>query len=231
MDGFEVKNESALDKLIRVYHIAKADYYIADANKTGVSDKSTDKFSNVRFLRDTAENLLRCLKAEAGNHPLIPEVERVVTASCEHAERLAGGRKRIFEDPEDEQIIRHRKTQRHLSGNISGNYQGGNPGKHPKRLRPSQPVDRYYGEAGRAEDYRPDAGRDRHDRRERERERPRRESTGRNLSMEHIGYSRYNERIERHDRNDRNGRTDRTDRTERSEYSDRHQYQEYDDRS
>ncbi|KAJ5194959.1 uncharacterized protein N7498_008397 [Penicillium cinerascens] len=203
-DDRETKNKVVLNNLIQVYHAAKADYYIADANKTGISDKSTDKFSNVRFLRDTAENLLRCLKAETGDHPLVPEVERVVNASCAHAERLAGGRKRIFEDPEDEQIIRHRSSHRSHHGSNSGNSQANHPGNYPKRPRHSQPVDHYRGEAHRsdyrADHYRPDGpdrpgryGRSNHyDRANRpdRRERTRHEPIKRALSMERIGDTR-----------------------------------------
>ncbi|KAJ5123239.1 hypothetical protein N7448_009336 [Penicillium atrosanguineum] len=152
-EATRAKNE-ALDKLIQVYHVAKADYYLGDANKSGISDKSTDKFTNVRFLRDTAENLLRCLKAQGEDHHLIPEVERVVTASCEHAERLAGGRKRIFEDPEDEQLARHRNGQRHNQENKLSLYPShpsstshGTRFELSKRPRTFQPVDRYRGEA------------------------------------------------------------------------------------
>lgn len=107
-------NEGRLTKLIHVYHCAKADYYISDANKTGFTDRTTDKFSNVRFLRDTAENLLRCFHSDGlDNHYLLPEVERVAAASREHAERLAGGRKRIFENPGEEKSFgRHRDNCR-----------------------------------------------------------------------------------------------------------------------
>lgn len=152
-EATRVKDE-ALDKLIQVYHAAKADYYLSDANKTGISDKSTDKFTNVRFLRDTAENLLRCLTAQKGDHHLMPEVERVVAASCEHAERLAGGRKRIFEDPEDEQQARHRNTRRHNQENKTSPYPSRPPSTYQgtrfepsKRARTFQSVDRYRGEA------------------------------------------------------------------------------------
>jgi hypothetical protein len=149
--------DDALDRMIQVYHAAKADYYLGDANKTGISHKSTDKFTNVRFLRDTAENLLRCLKARTGDHHLIREVERVVTASCEHAEHLAGGRKRIFEDPEDEQLARHRSSQRHNQENRSGPHPShpsdllkGTRVESSKRARTSHnTTDRYRGEAYR----------------------------------------------------------------------------------
>ncbi|KAJ5690503.1 hypothetical protein N7462_004895 [Penicillium macrosclerotiorum] len=98
----QAKNEKALEKLIGVYQAALADYYLKDASKSGLSDKQSDKFTNVRFLRDTAENLLRYMKSEDFlNHPLLPQVEKVVHLSQDHAERLAG-RKRIFELPEDE---------------------------------------------------------------------------------------------------------------------------------
>ncbi|KAJ6113525.1 hypothetical protein N7523_006842 [Penicillium sp. IBT 18751x] len=215
----------ALDKLIQVYHAAKAEYYLGDANKSGISDKSTDKFTNVRFLRDTAENLLRCLKAQMEDHPLIPEVERVVSASCEHAERLAGGRKRIFENPENEQLARHRNTRRHNQENQtslhpshpSTGYQG-TQAETSKRARTSQPVDRYRGEAyedwhtSRAHERteRTDRGhahgrptRDHHRRGRpavRDRERARAEPADHALNVEHAGTTRHSDRADLFDR-------------------------------
>ncbi|EPS32730.1 hypothetical protein PDE_07690 [Penicillium oxalicum 114-2] len=95
--------DSALDKLIKVYQEAKAETYFADANKTGVSTKWTDKFKNVCFLRDSAENVHRhIVQNKLQSHPLFPEIEKMVDMSSNHAEHLAGGRKRIFELPEEE---------------------------------------------------------------------------------------------------------------------------------
>ncbi|KAJ6036694.1 hypothetical protein N7540_000973 [Penicillium herquei] len=98
-DGIESQDPNRpIVKLSKVYREALVNYYLADANKSGVSDKATDKFSNVRFLRDTAENLLRTAGDE-GMHgtPFYEEVERVRDSSCEHAQWLAGGRKRTFD--------------------------------------------------------------------------------------------------------------------------------------
>ncbi|CAI7581033.1 unnamed protein product [Penicillium manginii] len=85
------RKEALLENLIQVYQAAKADYYLGDADKSGISSKKTDKFSNVRFLRDSSENLLRYMRSEGhGNHPLVSEVENVADASRGHAEHLAG---------------------------------------------------------------------------------------------------------------------------------------------
>ncbi|KAJ5397970.1 hypothetical protein N7509_006083 [Penicillium cosmopolitanum] len=94
------RKEALLENLVQVYHTAKADYYLGDADKSGISSKKTDKFSNVRFLRDSSENLLRYMRSEGyDNHPLVSEVENVADASREHAEHLAGC-KRNYEQRE-----------------------------------------------------------------------------------------------------------------------------------
>ncbi|KAJ5610929.1 hypothetical protein N7510_007648 [Penicillium lagena] len=83
---------TCFDRMIEVYQIAKLDCYLTDANK------NRDKFQVVRFLRDTAENLLtQMLNAGYGNHPLVPELRQVYEVSKSHAEQLSGGRKRPFE--------------------------------------------------------------------------------------------------------------------------------------
>ncbi|KAJ5713611.1 uncharacterized protein N7483_010792 [Penicillium malachiteum] len=99
-DGAEFQDPNRpIVKLSKVYREALVNYYLADANKSGVSDKATDKFSNVRFLRDTAENLLRTAGDEGMRGTRFYEdVERVRDASCEHAQWLAGGRKRTFDE-------------------------------------------------------------------------------------------------------------------------------------
>lgn len=98
MDEDLATENGPLGNLIQIYHRAKADYYLTDANRANFPDKSNEKFRNARFLRDTAENLLRCMQAQTlHNHPLLPEVEKVVDASMKHVERLAGGKKRGFE--------------------------------------------------------------------------------------------------------------------------------------
>ncbi|OOQ88054.1 hypothetical protein PEBR_14750 [Penicillium brasilianum] len=117
------QQESALDNLIRVYQEAKASVYYSDADKSGISNKETDKFNNVRFLRDSAENLCRHMKAHGHeSHPLMPEVEKMVEISAKHAEHLAGGRKRVFEVSEDEDsrpVGPHWRWQRRESGRHS----------------------------------------------------------------------------------------------------------------
>ncbi|KAJ5399845.1 hypothetical protein N7465_010334 [Penicillium sp. CMV-2018d] len=81
-----------IDKLIQVYQKAKADYYILQ-----VSENHREHTNSVRFLRDTAENLLRYLMSTDKDHDLIPEIEDIIQVSQAHASRLAGGRKRKFE--------------------------------------------------------------------------------------------------------------------------------------
>ena len=81
-----------LDNLIRVYEKAKD-----DNNKVGATHSHNERSNSVRFLRDTAENLLRYLKTVDEDHELIPELNDVVKSSQARAEELAGGRKRKFE--------------------------------------------------------------------------------------------------------------------------------------
>ncbi|KAJ5265785.1 hypothetical protein N7524_006803 [Penicillium chrysogenum] len=81
-----------VDKLIQVYQKAKADYYILE-----VTESHRKRTNSVRFLRDTAENLLRYLKSVDKDHDLIPEIEGIIQVSQAHANQLAGGRKRKFE--------------------------------------------------------------------------------------------------------------------------------------
>ena len=96
MKGAEKETEKtgadSFDRMIDVYQKAKLDYYLADAKK------QLNKFSLVRFLRDTAENLLLQLgSAGFSHHPLVPELREVVGVSRAHAVQLSG-RKRVFED-------------------------------------------------------------------------------------------------------------------------------------
>ena len=63
---------------------------------------TTAKFHAARFLRDTAENALIYLRARhMGNHPIIPELEKMFDQAKEEAIRLSGGKKRRFEIDED----------------------------------------------------------------------------------------------------------------------------------
>jgi hypothetical protein len=81
-----------LDKLIETYEKAKGDYYILE-----VTESHGKQTSSVRFLRDTAENLLRYLESVDKGHNLIHELEQIIETSKTHANELAGGRKRKFE--------------------------------------------------------------------------------------------------------------------------------------
>ncbi|CAG8041360.1 unnamed protein product [Penicillium olsonii] len=62
-----------------------------------MDDSHYKQTENVRFLRDTAENLLRFLQHEDKDHPLIEELLDTVRSSQARATKLAGGRKRKFE--------------------------------------------------------------------------------------------------------------------------------------
>ncbi|KAJ5782619.1 hypothetical protein N7457_004393 [Penicillium paradoxum] len=86
-----------LNKLIQVYQKAKADYYILE-----VTESHRERTNSVRFLRDTAENLLRYLNSVDTHHELIPELEDIIKVSQAHANQLAGGRKRKFEHSDND---------------------------------------------------------------------------------------------------------------------------------
>jgi hypothetical protein len=87
------KESPNLDKLIQVYQKAKADY----SNILEVAESHRERSNSVRFLRDTAENLLRYLSSVDKDHELIPEIKDIIKISQAHANQLAGGRKRKFE--------------------------------------------------------------------------------------------------------------------------------------
>ncbi|KAJ5371073.1 uncharacterized protein N7496_007165 [Penicillium cataractarum] len=147
IDAGLTQQDSALENLIRVYQEAKARVYYSDADKSGISNKETDKFSNVRFLRDTAENLCRHMKAHGHeSHPLMPEVEKIVDISAKHAEHLAGGRKRVFEAPEDEDsrpVGHHWRRQRRESGRHSKRPRDSYRPDYESRRDRYEPDDRY----------------------------------------------------------------------------------------
>ncbi|KAJ5952635.1 uncharacterized protein N7479_011048 [Penicillium vulpinum] len=90
-------NSHHIDKLIQVYQKAKADYYILE-----VTESHRERTNSVRFLRDTAENLLRYMKSVDKDHDLIPEIENIIQVSQAHANQLAGGRKRKFEHTDND---------------------------------------------------------------------------------------------------------------------------------
>ena len=86
---------SKLQRPMTVYRQALVDYYLADANKSGHSNKSTDKLNNVRFLRDSAENILRLAEQEGlKNSGLYCQVDKVHKCSRDHALYLSGDRHR-----------------------------------------------------------------------------------------------------------------------------------------
>ncbi|CAG8033912.1 unnamed protein product [Penicillium salamii] len=91
-DGSEAPMPPHLQRLIETYKKAKNEY--ADLRVMESHSKQTE---NIRFLRDTAENLLRYLENFDKDHYLISELEDTIASSKAYAAKLAGGRKRKFE--------------------------------------------------------------------------------------------------------------------------------------
>ncbi|KAE8375577.1 hypothetical protein BDV26DRAFT_294881 [Aspergillus bertholletiae] len=82
-----------VDRLLDVYHRAKDEYYKALQTEGFVS------LETVRFLRDTAENVLRYLHANGlSDHISVPDLEQVFTIARDKATQLTGGRKRHFDE-------------------------------------------------------------------------------------------------------------------------------------
>ncbi|GAB1193789.1 hypothetical protein APSETT444_003018 [Aspergillus pseudonomiae] len=94
-----------MDRLLEVYHRAKDEYYKALQTEGFVS------LDTVRFLRDTAENVLRYLHANGlSDHTSVPDVEQVFLIARDKATQLTGGRKRHF-DEGIERYSRRRKRR------------------------------------------------------------------------------------------------------------------------
>ncbi|KAE8131694.1 hypothetical protein BDV38DRAFT_12969 [Aspergillus pseudotamarii] len=92
-----------VDRLLEVYHRAKDEYYKALQTEGFVG------IETVRFLRDTAENILRYLHANGlSDHTSIPDVEQVFLIARDKATQLTGGRKRHF----DEGVERHGRRRK-----------------------------------------------------------------------------------------------------------------------
>lgn len=99
---------SQLQRPMAVYRQALVDYYLADANQGGHSDKKA-QLKNVRFLRDTAENILHIAENEGlKNSGLYRQVQQVFQCSRNHALYLSGERRR--------------QTNQVKSGNSGGNH-------------------------------------------------------------------------------------------------------------
>ncbi|KAJ5629381.1 hypothetical protein N7528_003038 [Penicillium herquei] len=146
LDGIEAQDPNRpIVKLTKVYREALVNYYLSDANKSGVSDKSTDKFSNVRFLRDTAENLLRTAGEEGmRGTQFYEDVERVRNTSCEHAQWLAGGRKRTFDEG-------GRASRDHWRPEYAGDGNEEGPVDHNPQKRRAQHSSHHQRRAGRSQ--------------------------------------------------------------------------------
>lgn len=150
--------EDMMDKPSKAYFSLRSsylrafiDYYFSDANHSGISGKSTDKFTLTRYIRDSAENLIQTLKGMGKDpeDPLCEDVEKVFSVSVRHAERLGGGRTRPFErrssaSPERRRYKRrkehHRREEHHRRG-LLDSYRPGDRDEDRDRLTP-QPTDR-----------------------------------------------------------------------------------------
>ncbi|KAJ5803175.1 uncharacterized protein N7503_005625 [Penicillium pulvis] len=88
------KSLSQLQRPMAVYRQALVDYYLADAKQGGHSDKKA-QLRNVRFLRDTAENILHIAENEGlKNSGLYRQVQQVFQSSRNHALYLSEDRRR-----------------------------------------------------------------------------------------------------------------------------------------
>ncbi|KAL4801113.1 major facilitator superfamily domain-containing protein [Aspergillus venezuelensis] len=80
-------------RLLEVYQQAKNDY---------LTTKERDNFDSldaVRFLRDSAENALRYLRANGPqDHPWVPDLEQTFNIARDKTAQLLGGRKRHFDE-------------------------------------------------------------------------------------------------------------------------------------
>ncbi|KAL4951847.1 hypothetical protein BDW69DRAFT_186020 [Aspergillus filifer] len=80
-------------RLLEVYQQAKNDY---------LTTKERDNFDSldaVRFLRDSAENALRYLRANGQqDHPWVPDLEQTFNIARDKTAQLLGGRKRHFDE-------------------------------------------------------------------------------------------------------------------------------------
>ncbi|KAJ6005666.1 hypothetical protein N7451_003610 [Penicillium sp. IBT 35674x] len=99
---------SQLQRPMAVYRQALVDYYLADANKDGHSNKQADKLKNVRFLRDTAENILHIAENEGlKNSGLYRQVQQVFQCSRNHALYLSGDRRRHTNQVKNDSVGNH----------------------------------------------------------------------------------------------------------------------------
>ncbi|KAJ5654249.1 hypothetical protein N7490_001252 [Penicillium lividum] len=96
-----VDPKSSLGKQLKVYRQALVNYYLSDGNKTGISTKDNDKSRNVRFLRDTTENIISFAQHYDGyvEPNLLEEIQNVYTTSVIHDRHLSKGHGRRFDPP------------------------------------------------------------------------------------------------------------------------------------
>lgn len=98
--------DDKITRILDVYFKAKEDYY----NLDGAS--YMEKAKAARFLRDTAENSLNCLRARGlTTHRMVPELEEMFQYAKDKATELLGGKKRRFEITEVTEIPLKRPRQ------------------------------------------------------------------------------------------------------------------------
>ncbi|KAL1971288.1 hypothetical protein VTN77DRAFT_240 [Rasamsonia byssochlamydoides] len=100
--------DDKITRILNVYFKAKEDYYsLEDADYM-------EKANAARFLRDTAENALNCLRARGlTTHRMVPELEEMFQYAKDKATELLGGKKRRFEITEipETSVKRHRQSR------------------------------------------------------------------------------------------------------------------------
>lgn len=98
--------DDKIARILDVYFKAKEDYYNLD--DAGYMEKA----KAARFLRDTAENSLNCLRARGlTTHRMVPELEEMFQYAKDKATELLGGKKRRFEITEVTEIPVKRPRQ------------------------------------------------------------------------------------------------------------------------
>lgn len=117
LDDRVKRQQDAFIALRTSYLRSFVDYYLADADKAGISSKSTDRASQARYIRDTAENLLLAIKAldEKPSDSLCTDLEEVRDISHHHSRRL----ERDLDDSDGSGGGRRRKRYRTGRGSRS----------------------------------------------------------------------------------------------------------------
>lgn len=105
-ESLDAKLQTRVERLLRVYHQAKSEFYGA-MQRDGMVN-----IGMARFLRDSAENALRyMLDNGLSEHAYITELEMVFKQARDKAAELLGGRKRHFDEGRDSRRRRRRKKR------------------------------------------------------------------------------------------------------------------------